>query len=385
MSDNNLSNNSRIFFFSTMKKGIGGGGGGVASRLLNANNRYKYIQTAYFVFKDVIVRSPSGEMINIEQENIGDIYNAVVSGFLLNKNDVLIFHDFQSFFFLFQVINNLDEYKTIVVYHGQGGLYYEYIAYGNNEDIEVKRFYEEITKAVLDKAVLLAFPSKGAKDAFYETQPDLKIREGIILHNGCSPFIEKSKCDFRLKEFINTIKKDDLAIFSTVATFNAAKAVEKLPLFFKNYLEVDRNFLWIVVGDGVKQEEFKKNCLGIEKNVIWIKDRITNNDVLELYEHTDFYIIAQKLSIFDFATIEAMHMGCIPILSKVGGNLEIIKEDCGYFLENDMNAEGFFTWKRTKNIQELKEKNRDIASRYFSEKAMLKGYIEAIERVNNIF
>ena len=71
-------------------------------------------------------------------------------------------------------------------------------------------------------------------------------------------------------------------------------------------------------------------------------------------------------------------MGCVPVLTPVGGNLEMIIRDNGYFLDDDLSAKDFILWEKKHDIEKLKEENRLIAKDRFSERSMLKAYYDVV-------
>ena len=167
--------------------------------------------------------------------------------------------------------------------------------------------------------------------------------------------------------------------FITVATLNEAKGVERLPAFFREYGKYVDDYFWIVIGNGAKADELSQGLADLDGHVLRFNVNIDNADIIRLYDKMDFYILAHRYSIFDYATIEAMHMGCIPVLTPVGGNLEMITEDNGYFLDDSLNAENFVKWVKLQDIAKLKELNHRIAGKKFSEYSMLKAYKELLK------
>ena len=178
-------------------------------------------------------------------------------------------------------------------------------------------------------------------------------------------------------DFLERIQGD---IFISVAVLNEAKGVERLPDFFKRYdkIHFGKDWMWVIVGSGVKADSLSEGIKGLEGHILWIQEHIPNDLILRMYEKADFYIMAHRYSIFDFATIEAMHMGCIPVLSDVGGNREMLGYGNGYMLDDDLNSDLFCEWVRKKDIQQMKDINRNVAREIFSEQSMLKRYLDAV-------
>lgn len=123
----------------------------------------------------------------------------------------------------------------------------------------------------------------------------------------------------------------------------------------------------------------------MEKHVIHITEQLPNVDILNIFSKTDFYILAHRFSIFDFSTIEAMHLGNIPVLTEVGGNKEMITEGNGFFIKEDMrqSAMEFLKWFCSIDVDEYRQRNMEMAYRKFSEEVFLKNYQEIIQLLSN--
>ena len=361
-----------------------GGGGGVSYRLMRANEKHRLFEDTVFIFNDKCVSASIG-VIDISSaepvehpEQLIYLYNQLSEIFSFKESDFFVFHDVESFHSMKESFPWIR--KTLVVYHQQGSLYSEHLFFGNEPNDDYEKLCFEVTKYAIEKAGLFAFPSRGAKQALLETLPEIKpylekTRE-VILYNGCSPSVshENSVMD-GLLEMIDKVKGE---IFVTVAKLNGAKGVELLPAFFREYGRYVEDYFWIVIGDGPKRGELSKGISDLDGHVLWLDGWVDNSDIIKLYERADYYILSHRFSIFDYSTIEAMHMGCVPILTPVGGNLEMITEENGYFLDEGMSGKEFVNWRKNQDIANLKEKNIRIAKEHFSEWSMLKAYYDLI-------
>ena len=383
----------RIFCFAegNYEKKLCGGGKGVAYRLLLANKKYCRIDNMYFVFGDAMI-TPEEEIVSRPKDgNSSDgikglmlFYDFLDDRVAFSSEDVYIFHDLPCFYAMKKTVAYIDH--TAVVYHGQGSLFHEAEAYKLNPDEDYRNRCNLLTEYVLSNAQLICFPSQGAKEAFIATSDDsvnklLENCPGKILYNGCSPHVmHDDPLNSELLELIDR-KKGAGKVFVTVATLNEAKGVERLPVFFEDYGKT-HEYLWIVVGDGGKRTEFSEEIKAISENVIWVQKPLPNDVILRIYEKADYYILTHRISIFDYATIEAMHCGLVPVLTPVGGNIEMIRDDNGFFIDGDIgDSAKFAVWEEEQDLNILKKKNIEIAQRYFSEKSMLEEYKELAEEL----
>lgn len=380
----------RVFCFANKKMPSApcGGGAGVAYRLHLANSKYKKIPNITFIFLDKIIVhnqdfmqydvSSSDDEVTYSIAQLMVYFKELNKLFDFGNDDCYMFHDLDSFYALYHTLGGI--IHSIVVYHGQGSLYNEAVASGMEPNEEYRRECLELTRFSILNSEIFGFPSIGAKQALIDTMPEIKSdlekhNDVKILYNGCSPIIHREQS--MVGELVDYLKQLDIHKFVTVCTLNEAKGVDLLPDFFKKYGE-HNDYIWILLGDGAKRDIIKEKISGMEEHVIWLTNWFSNNDILQILNCTDFYILNQRLSIFDFSTIEAMHMGNIPVLSPVGGNLEMIKDNSGYFLKAADDADGFSAWLDSIQIEQIKEKNINIAKNLFSERTFLEQYLEVI-------
>ncbi len=365
-------------------KGPCGGAGGVSYRLMRANENCHLFEDTVFIFFDRCICSSDGEITVACMPKAQQL--AELEGYYTKLNEILefceddffVFHDLESFCAMKECFPWIE--RTLVMYHQQGSIYSESLFMGNKEDKAYEQFCFDLTRFAVEESYLFGFPSRGAMQALIATLPEispyLEKKQEIILYNGCSPVL--SQGTGMVDAIIDMLGQIRGNVFITVATLNEAKGVERLPAFFAEYGKQVEDYFWIVIGNGAKREELAKGISNLEGHVLWLDVSIDNSDIIKLYDKADYYILSHRYSIFDYATIEAMHMGCIPVLTPVGGNLEMITDDNGYFLGDDLNAEDFVLWEKEHNMAELKEKNRRIAAESFSEYSMLKAYYDLV-------
>ncbi len=373
---------------------FGGGGKGVTYRLYMADRKYHLIPHLYCVFGDTLIEADTGRILRSEDETVREggirglmaFYTALDEELHFSSEDVCIFHDFACFYALKHVAPHID--LTAAVYHGQGSLFYEAESFGLQPDEEYREKTRTLTEYVLSGAQMICFPSAGAREAFLATSEDgirglLDDCHGRILYNGCLP--DARAAEAADHDVFKWIESRDHAgrIFVSVAVLNEAKGVERLPDFFADYGKT-HDYLWIIVGNGAMGDRLKEGIERLGDHVFWIRESVPNEVIIRLYQKADYYILAHRISIFDFATIEAMHMGAVPVLSEVGGNKEMICDGNGFFLPEDLrDSSGFAAWEEQQDPALLKQKNIDIARDRFSDRSMLEAYRELAEELGS--
>ena len=85
-----------------------------------------------------------------------------------------------------------------------------------------------------------------------------------------------------------------------------------------------------------------------------------------------------RISIFDFATLEAMSQRSAVILSKIGGNLDFNKNSNIIFAEDVETDESILI---KANFSALKESNYNVFNSYFSKEAFVNQYKEFFEQM----
>lgn len=358
--------------------------------MLLANRKYTRIDNLIHIFSDSIIDNDSIIKINLFEQAgerrvwLTHYFQKINELYRFNNNDVFIFHDVLSA----NVFNKIFSWdNTVLVYHQQGTLYREWEFFTGEKDANKKKVDDELLVSTFLNMKYLAFPSKGAIDSLVDD--DKRIYEAVnqshirILYNGFdNPGNLNSSGEIATK-IVELINKANVMTFITVAALNEAKGVERIPQFLGEYKKKYGNFLWIVIGSGIKGEELEINIeqYGIAENTIWVKDWMHHDDILSLFQYTDFYILAHRASIFDFSTIEAMSYGNIPLLTPVGGNKEVIIDNNGIFLNDLSTVKDLEAFLNAFDLKEVMQKNIKIAKTFFSEDAFLNSYVRLINEM----
>lgn len=99
-----------------------------------------------------------------------------------------------------------------------------------------------------------------------------------------------------------------------------------------------RDFILVLVGNGGRDVElFKKLAASLGVN-IQIKEFISDQELLELYNKAFLLLYAPRLEPLGLVPLEAMACG-LPVLGiKEGGILETVKEEVGWLVDRDVKA-----------------------------------------------
>jgi len=366
-------------------KGATGGPGGVNYLLKKCNAEHQIFDSSEFIFKPKCIVKSTSYIFAITKK-IKNIFlvNRIITrehkDFIDNTiakylSTVYICHDLIS---AFLVLNR--NKKCVLVYHQQGSMYHEHLSFGGEQKPKLQHIYSKIETFVIEKSELVIFPSSGALNAFLTTSLINESSKNTLL-SKCHIAYNTIDESLVLKHPENHAQIDrttkNKKVFLTVSSLTEAKGVD---LIVKQLIKIERfreDYVWILCGSGHLKDQIYTQIKDskLEKNFIHVENRIDQNELKFYYEIADFYIMMHRHSIFDLATLEAMFNSTIPVLSKVGGNLEVDKNNNIIFEDRIDNI------KRLTNdeIENLKQSNHQVYSDFFSNYDFLNRYKSIIE------
>lgn len=390
--------NRRVFIFAGRKYGGEcGGSAGVNYKLFLANQKYHLINNCYHIFLDGILSDENKEihvksddkkkampnknwlksigfvnttfLLKSRKKMISEI-KKIGESYKFQKEDVFIFHDID---YAYAFLKCYQGYETLLVYHQQGESYYEWRSLFGGKSKIVELFYRYTMKYILNNISTMAFPSNGAYECFNKTSTyDFGIKEYAVFYNGFS----------RKEEYSVLEGKSDELVFATVSVLNDAKAVERVPAVINEIRKTlpDKKIRWVLVGNGVNEKKVSSEIekYSLQDSVNWIKERVSHDKILELFKKADFYIMMHNYSIFDFTTIEAMSYGCIPVLSDVTANKEVVVKDNGLIISELTDVRKLKEIIEEESFKAMKKSNILVQDEHFSEYQFLKRYADYI-------
>ena len=184
------------------------------------------------------------------------------------------------------------------------------------------------------KNIKFVFVSAWMKQAI---EKDLNVNflkfQSAIIHNPVSNYFFKK--DFELS--FNT-QKINLIV---VKNFNSYKYAGDLTL--KYILKYSKNkffdnFNFIIVGEGILLEKYKKKLL-THKNITIINKFIENEKLVDLYQKNHIFLYLSRLDAQSVSISEALSLGMIVVTSKIAAIPEFIKDGYnGYLIDNNYDS-----------------------------------------------
>lgn len=296
-----------------------------------------------------------------------------------NRNDVIfVCHDLG-----FAYGAYLKNIPYVLIYHTQGSYVNEREGFGEKFSEKDKEITYKMEELVFSNALKVFFPSKGAEEVFRRTAKinfdKIKFSE-YPLYNTISDKPKKLNIEKVRKQFHLPLFDKNAKVFLSCGDYSSNKGMERVPLFLNKYVEMyGEKVVWIGIGS--------KHTAGIYEQLLEEKsdwkfdaylfgERTIHDNLLSLMEISDYYIMFHRNSIFDLSTLEAMRAQNGLILTEVGGNIEVNKNNNVIFVnpEDDCSLEKAATELHGKNKEEFKLLNESVFNEYFSKENFKKSY-----------
>jgi len=271
--------------------------------------------------------------------------------------------------------------KYSLIYHNQGPSIEEL----TNLGITQSSFRLNCTRKHERKAFIgaysLHFPSTGAADMYFDSKYAECSRDEVKIGKPLFNIIP----DVEDPAATTVVKEDNALTFFSLGTLTTAKGQDQVLEFLKVFLKYyEKPVRYIIVGKGPLKDDLIKTCEKMKEqfpiyNYQYI-ERVPHDEVMAIHNISDVYIMMHRISIFDFATLEAMSQKTAIVLSDIGGNPDFNKDN-NVILCKENDYETACKSLVSENIDELKNKNYAVFKRYFSKEAFKKQYDELIEKL----
>lgn len=268
-----------------------------------------------------------------------------------------------------------------MIFHHQGPIVEEMTNLGFLKSEKDAKNWARKEKNTFVNAKTLHFPANGAADMYFTSKYANCKREEVnvcpALYN-IIPLVDPQKPEnFPLQQ-----DNSKLTLFS-LGTLTVAKGQDQVVSFLKKHISVfSKPVRYIMVGKGPLKDELLKSLDDIKKDYPSFEyhyfEGVPHDTVMYLHKISDIYIMLHRISIFDFATLEAMSQRSAVILSKVGGNIDFNMDNNIIYAE-DVNKDSSIL--ANADIKALQKKNYDVFCDKFSKEAFIKQYKEFFKKI----
>lgn len=353
--------------------GKGGGSAVLSCQKILLGDAYRQFKLKYSFEEDNFYRDKSNELWDLWAAAYF-AYNKAIK----ERNTAYITHDYGTAFGLY-----LAGKKYILVSHIQGARVEEKKNFGEVFTEYSAKIIKYCEKKAMENAERLCFPSYGAyiylTESEYTTVDFNKVKLGPVLYNTL--YIQPT---MQSVEKI-PLKSEFLTILS-VGQMTVAKGMDQALSFISNLVQrTNKKIRWVLVGQGPLLPEIIKKCAELmrkNKNFIFSHVGSCSYPQMQYLQNIcDVYLMLQRISIFDLATLEAMIKGKCVILSNVGGNREFNIENNIIIFDGDYDKA--IEKLLSTNLSEIGKINRKVYDKYFSNKCFTNSYHNAIDILAN--
>lgn len=291
-----------------------------------------------------------------------------------NKNAFYVAHDVDSAYILARCNR-----KYSLVYHNQGPLLQERKNFGFEVISSQAKKIKKKERLAFIKAHSLHFPSLGASDMYFKNQYRVcelaEVKLGLPLYNTIP--LDTMKVMDCIKA-----SSEYLTLFS-LGTLTNAKGQDRVLLFLKEYLSISKKPVrYVFVGKGPLKDFLLDACQKLKESfptfIYEYFECLSHSEIMYLHSISDLYIMLHRLSIFDFATLEAMSQNTAVALSPIGGNMDFDKKSNIVFIDDDYHTSAGRL--ASADIDRLKNLNKVVFEKYFSATAFKEEYVEMIQQ-----
>lgn len=316
--------------------------------------------------------------INLRLGFIGRWFNAAIFYMraLFTKDAYFFTHDVVSG----DILARLGKHYSMIFHH-QGPIVEENLNLGFRRSPRQLRSFACKERNTFINAKTLHFPANGAAEMYFSSKYSNCKREEVkvcpALYN-IIPFVVPVKPKGFLLD-----RDDNMITLFSLGTLTIAKGQDQVIEFIKKYiLMFTKPLRYIMVGNGPLKDELIKELNEIKTKYPSFEfnyfERVPHDAVMYLHKISDIYIMLHRISIFDFATLEAMSQKSAIILSKVGGNIDFNMDNNIIYAE-DVNKDS--TILANADIQALKNKNYAVFCEKFSKEAFVQQYQDFFKKV----
>lgn len=275
----------------------------------------------------------------------------------------------------------------VLFWHMQGSFITQNLNFGHDLPEPFVDRLKSIERIAMQGAKAVVFPSDGARDMYFADEHCATTRSSVSVGKSIYNTILPDTSASRRASTRSNLPTIDGLTFVSVGTLTKAKGQDQFLDFLEKALpNLSQKVRWICIGDGVMREEIVGRAAAMEASYANFEfcylGKIPHADVMNVLRQSDIYVMLHRISIFDFATLEAMSNGCAIMLSKLGGNIDFNKANNVIFPE-DIPA-GDYSVFDERNIRRLKQLNRTVLDDHFSAVAFKVANVELVRSLTAV-
>lgn len=261
-----------------------------------------------------------------------------------------------------------------MIFHHQGPVLREQTNLGYKRPKWRKIIMAKHERNAFLHANTLHFPSNGAAEMYFgDDMANCKRNEVNVKPALYNIIPQVTPCE---NEELNIKRDNNVITLFSLGTLTEAKGQDlTIDFICRHVNDFGKPIRFILVGKGPlkneliqKLEELKKIIPSFSYSYI---EAVSHDAVMYLHSISDIYIMLHRISIFDFATLEAMSQSSAIILSKVGGNVDLNMKDNIIFAEDVDNKSCDISIVNWNDMQRL---NKQVFDEKFSKEAFVKQY-----------
>lgn len=294
------------------------------------------------------------------------VFNFLRKLFFISGKSIIV-HDIYTFFILTLIFK-----CPSICIHTQGSIVLERGYTYLNPKYFVIKFLEFYAYTF---SYVLIFPSVGGHINFFNSlifsfciaKRNIKLLPGVVETLAINNKLHDKEFNF------DVLPVKVLTISTLTPEKNVSQGFHVLGDCFPSNLRIE----WTIVGRGVEESDIrdlisKYNSSFFTINLVtnWIDEKQK-----QLYfDNSHFYLGTHKLAVFDRAIAESMSYGCIPVLSKVEGNLDF------QFDSNVIWLSDFKSYLNSSDsLCSMSQRNAELFYENFSVNNLIKQYRNILE------
>ena len=150
---------------------------------------------------------------------------------------------------------------------------------------------------------------------------------------------------------------------------------------------MNRMKILVTGGAGVLTNKLKEQIDQLKLNdKVRFLGKMNNDDVIKLFSESDLFVLPSENVVFDVVTLEAMAVGLPVIVTKDGGNLDLIKDgENGFFIEkgnvSQLTSSIEFAYMNKEKVNHIGANGSTFVEKNFSTKKMFDDYYKLYQEL----